>query len=277
MVGLAKTLHKSNLPYIVIPHGSLTKKAQATKRLKKIAGNFVFFNRFAKKANAIQFLSQNEANNSVSKNKHTYVSTNGMYMPSEQKTGFNEDKTTFSYIGRYDLFHKGLDLLVDAIKKKEDFLRKNNCVFNLYGPHTPGILRNLKNLKILIHEINIADLITINEGLFDNEKTLALLNTDIFIQTSRFEGMPMGILEAMSYGVPCLVTRGTYLKDFVDKYDAGWSCETTADAIADTIEKAVLERQLLNEKSKNATVLIEKEFLWDNVAKDALENYRKFI
>ena len=87
----------------------------------------------------------------------------------------------------------------------------------------------------------------------------------------------MGILEAMSYGVPCLVTRGTYLKDFVDKYDAGWSCETTADAIADTIERAVLERQLLDEKSKNAIIAVKENFDPEIIAKETLENYRKFI
>lgn len=40
---------------------------------------------------------------------------------------------------------------------------------------------------------------------------MVLLQTDLFIQTSRHEGMPMGLLEALSIGVPCLVTVGTSL------------------------------------------------------------------
>ena len=277
MVGLAKTLCKNKIPYIVAPHGSLTRKAQATKRLKKIAGNFVFFDSFAKKAGAIQFLSQNEFNNSVKKNENNFISTNGMYMPSEQKEAFNEDKTVFSFIGRIDTHIKGLDLLVEAIHQKRELLRENGCVFRLIGPQTEEYQAKIKIVTDLIEKLEISDLVQLFDGVFGEEKKKKLLETDIFIQCSRTEAMPMGILEAMSYGVPCLITKGTSLTDLLDKYDAGWSCETTADAIADTIEKAVLERQLLNEKSKNAMTLIENNFLWENVAKNALENYKKFI
>lgn len=275
-LGIAKQARKAGIPYVIIPHGSLTKQAQGAKKIKKMLGNFLFFNKFINGARAIQYLSEDEKNRSFRK-LSCFVSTNGMYMPSEQKTEFNNDKTIFTFIGRYDIHIKGLDLLVNAIKKKEDLLRKNNCVFNLYGPHTPFALPNIESLKTMLNEQNVADLITINEGLFDDEKALALLNTDIFIQCSRTEAMGLSIAEALSYGVPSLVTYSTTMGDIIDKYDAGWSCETTVESIANTIEKAILEKTLLNEKSKNATVLIEKNFLWDNVAKDALENYRKFI
>ena len=65
----------------------------------------------------------------------------------------------------------------------------------------------------------------------------------------------MGILEAMSYGIPCLITKGTSLTGVLEKYNAGYACETTADDIANAIEKAVLEKHILKEKSKNANIL----------------------
>ena len=117
----------------------------------------------------------------------------------------------------------------------------------------------------------------VNGPVFDDEKKNTLLNTDVFIQCSRTEGMPMGIIEAMSYGVPCLITKGTSLTSVLEKYDAGYGCETAAESIANAIEKAILEKHLLKEKSQNAKKLIKSEFLWENVAKDALDNYRKFI
>jgi glycosyltransferase involved in cell wall biosynthesis len=89
--------------------------------------------------------------------------------------------------------------------------------------------------------------------------------------------MPMGILEAMSYGVPCLITQGTSLADLLDKYDAGWSCETTAEAIAEAIEKAVLEKQLLTKKSVNAIAAVKENFDPETIAKQTIKNYRKFI
>ena len=273
---IAKEAKKLNIAYIIIPHGSMTREAQRIKRLKKIAGNLVFFNKFMKGAAAIQYLSEDEKSRAF-RNYPCFVSTNGIYMPAEQKGSFNEDKLVFSYIGRYDTHIKGLDLIVEAIKLKEELLRKNNCFFNLYGPQTEEYAQKINSLKDLITEKGVSDIIFINGPVLDAEKKETLLNTDIFIQCSRTEGMPMGILESMSYGVPCLITKGTSLTGLLEKYDAGYSCETTAEGIVNAIEKAVIQKHLLNEKSNNAITLVKENFLWDNVAKGTIENYKKLI
>ena len=103
-----------------------------------------------------------------------------------------------------------------------------------------------------------------------------MLESDVFIQTSRFEGMPLGILEALSYGIPCLITEGTTLTEFV-KQEAGWSCETDAKSISLTIKKAIEEKRLLNQKSQCAKNICEKYFSWENVSRSTLEEYVKII
>ena len=113
--------------------------------------------------------------------------------------------------------------------------------------------------------------------MFGEEKESKLLEADIFIQCSRTEAMPMGILEAMSYGIPCLITKGTSLSDLLDKYDAGWSSETTAEDIANAIEKSVVEKRLLKEKSAKAICAVKENFDPQLIAKQTIENYRKFI
>ena len=277
MLKLARILYKNKIPYIVVPHGCFSRKAQATKRLKKIIGNIVFFDRFAKRAAAIQFLSQNELNNSVSKNKNCFISTNPLAMPKTQKAGFNENKMIFSYIGRYDIHIKGIDLLIKAISDKKELLIRNNCEFRFYGPRISIYEQKIEMIESLILQNGVSDLISMNDGVFGEEKEQRLLETDVFIQCSRTEAMPMGILEAMSYGVPCLITRGTSLAGLLDKYDAGWSCETTAEAIADAIEKAISEKKLLTKKSANAIAAVKENFDPETVAKQTIENYRNFI
>lgn len=273
---IAKEARKRKIPYVIIPHGGMTTQAQKIKRLKKTVGNIVFFNKFMKGASAIQYLSGDEKSRTF-KNYSSLVSTNGIYMPSEQKDSFNEDKLVFSYIGRYDTHIKGLDLLIEAIKLKEELLRKNKCIFNFYGPQTEEYVQKINLLKEQIKGKGVSDLVFINGPTIDDEKKEVLLNTDIFIQCSRSEAMSMGILEAMSYGVPTLVTYTTTMGTFVDKYDAGWSCQTTVEDIAQAIEKALAQKHLLNEKSKNAITLVKENFLWDKVARDAIENYKKLI
>ena len=273
---IAKEARKLNIPYIIIPHGSMTKQVQSVRRLKKFVGNLVFFNKFMKGAASIQYLSEDEKARTF-KDLPCFVSTNGLYMPSEQKESFNEDKLVFTYIGRYDMHIKGLDLLVEAVKQKEELVRRNNCIFNLYGPHNDYYMGNINSLKALIEEKGLSDVVVINDAIFGEEKKKVLLNTDIYLQCSRSEAKGLAIAEALSYGAPAVVTYTTTMGDFIDKYDAGWSCQTTIESIANAIEKAVLEKNLLKEKSKNAINLVKNEFLWENVAKDALDNYRKFI
>ena len=277
MVKLAKVLYKNKISYIIVPHGSLTKDAQNSKKLKKLIGNILIFNRYLKRANAVQMLSQSEYDNSNARNKNKYLSTNGVYMPNKAKEQFSNEGLNFTFIGRLEMHMKGIDLLVKAIALKKDFLKKYNCKFNFYGPHISIYQTDIDMINSHIVENGVSDLISMHDAVFGDEKLQKLLDADVFIQTSRYEGMPMGILEAMSYGVPCLITKGTYLKDFVDKYDVGWSCETTVDDIASAIERAVLEKHLLKEKSQKAISAVKENFDPERIAKQTLDNYRKFI
>ena len=150
----------------------------------------------------------------------------------------------------------------------------SNCKLYIYGPDLCG---RFAHLESLVEEKNIGDLVSLNLGVSGKEKENILLDTDIFIQTSRFEGMPMGLLECLSYGIPCIVTYGTTLGEFVDANNAGWSCDTTADAIAQTIKKAVSERNLWQEKSVCARDSVNDNFNWDIITLNTVTYYQKEV
>ena len=38
------------------------------------------------------------------------------------------------FIGRYNIYQKGLDILVEAIKEVKEELIENNIIFKLHGP-----------------------------------------------------------------------------------------------------------------------------------------------
>ena len=270
MIKLSKVLIRKKIPYIIVPHGSLTKKAQSIKRLKKIAGNVVFFNRFLKKARAIQFLSQAEYDNSKVKNDK-FIGTNGCILPSKQKQLFNTDKLRFVYVGRLEYHIKGLDILLDAFKLLMDSPYKDKCELHIYGPDYQG---QYAYVKQMIAERSLGEIVTLNSAVFGVDKEKTLLESDIFIQTSRSEGMPMGILEALSYGLPCLVTDGTTLGKYVENNNAGWRAETNAQSVFEQIICAINENDTLNEKSKNARDMIHQHFAWEKVAKDNIASYR---
>lgn len=270
---ISKNLTKNRIPYIIVPHGCLTCGAQKKKWLKKKVANFLLFNRFINGAAAIQCLSERELEATLF-GKNKFIGTNGIEIPNICKHTFNDDKINFTYIGRLDPNHKGLDLMIKAIALKEEILSENKCEFSIYGPDQFGYVEKLN--KLLTENLT-KELVKLNSALYGEEKEQTLLNSDIFIQTSRFEGMPMGILEALSYGIPCLVTKGTGLGDLIQKYDAGWVAETNAEDIARVLTVAIQEKALYPQKGVNARRLVEENFSWSNVAKSTIEKYEEII
>lgn len=269
---ISKVLRKQNIPYVIIPHGSLTKEAQRKKRLKKIVGNF-FFAPFIKKASAIQCLSKKEEVN-TSWGRLKFIGTNGINIPSASKDSFSEEKVKFTYVGRLEYYIKGLDIMLDAFKMVTHSKYKDLCELSMYGPDYQG---RFAYVNQMIEERGLNDFVTLNPPIFGQEKENVLLNGDVFIQTSRTEGMPMGILEALSYGLPCLITEGTTLGDCLRKYDAGWVAKTSAESVYQAIVCAIEERRELAKKSSSAVNLIKENFEWEKVAKDCLNSYSKYI
>ena len=271
---IAKSLKRSFIPYIIVPHGCLSKDALKIKRLKKIIGNTLFFNSFIKKACALQCLSKGEASD-IEYNNYKIISTNGFKIPDIKKDTFLQNgEIRIIYVGRLEIYHKGLDILIKALGKIKDSLLEKKVVLSFYGPNNNEAHAKLLDL---INNENLEGIVSVHDGIVGAEKRVALLNSDFFVQTSRFEGMPMGILEAMSYGLPVLITEGTTLGSMVSKYDAGWVAETTIESVATSFIKAINDICNYQNKSKAARLLVSEEFEWGKIAKDAIEQYTHLL
>lgn len=269
-IKISKYLRKQSIPYVIIPHGELREEAQSQKWVKKKIANLLFFHKFIKNAVAIQCLSELELQQTkFSTNK--FIGTNGITIPKKIKTEFRSN--TIIYIGRYDIFCKGLDLLIDACVINKKFLKQENIQIELYGVND----RDKKILEQMITNNALSDLIYINGPIFDEEKISKLLNCRFFIQTSRSEGMPVGLIEALSYGVPCLITKGTTLGKIFNDYDCGWVADGDSNSIANVMVTAIKDELNYNQKSKNARLVAEDLFDWEKVNKEILKKYKSLI
>jgi glycosyltransferase involved in cell wall biosynthesis len=106
-----------------------------------------------------------------------------------------------------------------------------------------------------------------------DEKLSLLAACDIFVLCSRWEGLPMGCLEAASLGLPLFVSRGTNLAEYVEENNAGVVLdETTPAGVARALERIqrLHEAGQLKPMGANARRMIEEEFQWE-------KNARSFI
>jgi len=60
----------------------------------------------------------------------------------------------------------------------------------------------------------------------DNTSKTFLAETDIFVMTSVFEGLPFSLLEAMAVGIPCVVSKVDGNTDVIHNMENGMSCLT---------------------------------------------------
>lgn len=270
---IAKSLRKNKIPYIVCPHGELREEAQQKKHLKKVIANILLFNDFINHAIAIQCLSQAEVE-ATHFGRERFIGTNGISLPSSHKEMFSSNGIRFIYIGRYEWYVKGLDLLFDAIKEVKDFLRKNNCHFDLYGPDIHSRFEAVTNL---VKDRDIEDIVSLHHEISGEVKKAVLLSADIFVQTSRHEGMPMGILEAMGYGLPCLVTEGTTLGEEIEKARAGWNAKNEAADIAKKIVDCVTQKDNMHQIGNNGIDYVEKHYSWSIVSEEAVSKYANLL
>ncbi len=270
---ISRELKRNNIPYVIMPHGELRREAQKKKWLKKKIANLLLFRSFTEQALAIQCLSEDEKNSTYF-GKNRFVGTNGIEMPQQCKETFSEKGVKFLYIGRYEWRVKGFDLLFAGIRQEAAFLREHGCKFYMYGPDIKGRFAQVTDL---IKKYEVEDLIELNHEISGEEKIKTLLSADIFIQTSRHEGMPMGILEAMSYGLPCLVTEGTALGKQIEEANAGWDAGRKAQSIAKAICCAVEQREEWKIKGENGRRYVADHYEWGLVSEKTVETYQKLL
>ena len=86
----------------------------------------------------------------------------------------------------------------------------------------------------------------------------------------------MGLVEALSYGVPCLVTKGTNMADDIKACDAGWIAENSSESISEAIHNMLNENDLFMKKSNHAYELAQK-YSWLSIAEKSHMQLKKII
>ena len=273
----SQILRTQNIPYIFEPHGAYSFKNYKKSQLKKL----LFWNLYFKKAlfnsKGLIFLNENERQNFAIdfKNLSSYIVPNGSYENQDFRLSNvkGNESVTFLYLSRIDINHKGLDILMEAIRLLEKDGELNNVCFKFYGPGHESDLRIFKGLIA-----NMPENISYYGPIYGDEKDSVIRNADIFILTSRYEGFPMSILEALSYGCPCLVSKGTNVAEIIEDFDAGWVVESLNPiAVADMIKTAIKDYSKKYDSLRKNAKCASEEYLWDKIAKKSIEVYLKVL
>ena len=264
-------LRKRNIPYVLVFHGGASRDNAKKGWLKKKIANLLLFNWFIHKAKAVVYLSENEYKKSVFKriNKNYTILPNGVNVPNDIiPNRVVQKKMNITFLSRIDYYGKGIDVLLEAVKKLQCEGWEDKIEFNFYGNKYDDTYKLL---------LEYGDFVKYHGFVTGNEKAEVLKKASMNILPSRSEGMPMTILEALSYGCPCMVTPMTNMAELIKENHCGWVIDLTAESIVQTIKNAYNELSVNPNKYVEQCRKTAEKYSWDNVAEESIMFYQKLI
>lgn len=172
-------------------------------------------------------------------------------------------------VGRLN-YQKGIDRLLDVWKEISPIYPKWNL--HIYGS---GELQN--QIEDQIRRYNLVNTTFIHQPISNISD--AYINSSCYLMTSRFEGLPMVLLEAMSYGLPVISyacpcgPRDLILNGYNGFLVPDGDCKMLKERIIDIIECEVMRKEMgLNARS---SILGYREDIimqmWENLFKELLK------
>ena len=261
---------------MIEPHGTFGKQAMKKSFLKKTIACYSIFYKMIKNACGYIYTNEAEWKNSCFKKAKIAVIPNGVDLSlisnDKEKYVSQIKQPIFYFLGRFDIHHKGLDCLFEALSIIDN--KRFPLTFKVYG------VGNHKQTDFIDSYIQRYKYINVsNMGVIYGEfKKKALEEANICVLTSRYEGSPMTILDALVYGNPCVVTDGTNMSEELESNGIGWRTGMDPNSIARTIIMAY-EDYMTNpsefvKKCKNHVIA---HYDWKNIAEKSINEYQIFI
>jgi 1,2-diacylglycerol 3-alpha-glucosyltransferase len=168
--------------------------------------------------------------------------------PWKIKFGIAPEKTVIGYVGRISK-EKNAQTLLDAFERLKN--RRNNFLLMVGdGPED--------QIKTFREHPNC--LVT---GFVDNVEDY-LKAMDIFVMPSLTETTSLATLEAMSSGLPVVVTKVGFIKRYVVKdYNGLFFPKNSASLLAMKMERILKNRELKEKLGQNARKTISYSFSWE--------------
>jgi glycosyltransferase involved in cell wall biosynthesis len=157
--------------------------------------------------------------------------------------------TTFSYLGRIDTYHKGLDLVLAGFRELAHYGLHNEARLIIAGSDV-GDSRN--EVVRMIRKAGLTN-VEVRNPAWGRDKKQLWEESDYFLSIFRYAGMARVTAEALGHGIPVIASREGNWGDWVRRYDMGFCVELDPRSVADLLHRIVLdERASYAARSSNA-------------------------
>tara|TARA_Y100001958_G_C21237109_1_gene563828 strand:- start:1733 stop:2761 length:1029 start_codon:yes stop_codon:yes gene_type:complete len=160
---------------------------------------------------------------------------------------------------------KNIDFIIDLVNYIHlKGFKINHCHYG-NGPE-------LEHLKNKINDLGLTNIFQIKEATTDIEKSY--INSDFLFHSSKFEGMPNVVLEAMFFGVPIISSNCGGLSSIIKNGFNGYILSNfNLESYFQVFNKLVIKKELYTKISINANKTIVNNFS----KKTVVDRFKKII
>lgn len=177
------------------------------------------------------------------------------------------EKTILGFVGRFAPIKDPLKFISLA----ENLLEKNcDYHFLIVGD---GPLK--ESVHLAINASNNSNSFTILP--WQNELNLLYRSLDLLVLTSKNEGTPLTILEAMISGTPTASTPVGGVKDLILDNETGILLQNDLNSMAETIIKLLSDHSLLNAIKQAGIQLVNDQYSMEHFLENTVKNYDSLI
>jgi glycosyltransferase involved in cell wall biosynthesis len=270
---ITRRLIRKGISWVITPHGGYTDEILSKNGFIKAIYLNLFEKNVVKGAKIVQAVGEGEILEvkKISKESKVILVPNGLdfdELAFTEKFIERKFRPVFGFCGRLVTRAKGLDLLIKGFSK----YRKNGGLGRLWiigdGP-------DKDSLKKLCTNLAVGNDVKFLGSKFGEEKYNLLKNLDVFVSTSRSDGLPLSVLEAAGLGLPLLISKETNMASYLRHWNCGFALEeNTPVEIANAMElmHGLFEKGELLSMGEKARALAETEFQWPKIANTLVES-----
>ena len=269
---------KKNIDIYITPRGAFSPVALKRSSIKKKLYYLLLVRPFLNYIRAFIALNKNELiyineftskktiimSNGVENNEKNYLHNINHY-----KLKSIDKDINIGFLGRFDIFIKGLDNLLDAYVDFQKLRREIKINLIFIGSHSKNKeFNSIKYFTNLKNKLVKPERFIIKGPYYGERKWEELSKLDILIQPSRTEGMPNTVLEAMSMAIPCCVSEATNMSEIIINSNSGWIINGDRASISNFFIKISDEnKDNFFKKGMNGMKYSQDQLSWRKTAK----------
>lgn len=264
-IAAAWSAYRLGVPYIVMAHGGYNAQARERRRRRKklwLPVERVYLER----ALGVHVFFENETRDAaeVAPNARWLIAPTGFDMPSDRWDGGTGGY--LAWLGRYDIRTKGLDLLVQAMSHLEPADRRPLRLHGRRSEDSP------EDVEKIARASGLGDVVVIGGQIDDREKAEFFRRAVAYVHPSRWESHSLGLVEALAYGIPSVVSVFCVIAPELRAAEAAVIVEPTPVGIAQGISTVMRNQQ---QYSDRAIDFVRTRLSWNAIIRHYLHQIER--